>query len=96
MSKYARKVDDNQALIVSALRAAGHQVTLMHAVGAGFPDLIICRNGGVEFFEVKGARGRLTPAQKQFFERWQGPPIRIVRTVTEALTFASALKGGNS
>lgn len=85
MSKYARKVDDNQADIVAALRAVGQQVVLMHAVGGGFPDIIACRNGRAHFIEIKSAKGRLTPAQKVFFAEWQGPEIRIVRSVDEAI-----------
>lgn len=85
MSKYARKVDDNQSTIVSALRGVGQQVVLMHAVGGGFPDIISCRNGQSHFIEIKSDQGRLTPAQKVFFEAWRGPPIHIVRSVDDAL-----------
>jgi len=82
---HRKATDHNQAEIVAALRDAGHQVVTMHGVGGGFPDLIVARGGQVWLVEVKARGGRLTPAQVDFFERWSGPPIRIVRTVDEAL-----------
>ncbi len=93
MSKYARKVDDNQADIVAALRGAGRQVVLMHAVGGGFPDIIACRHGHAHFIEIKSRKGRLTPAQKVFFEAWCGPVIHIVRSVDEALEAVGHVTG---
>jgi len=85
VSKYARKVDDNQSDIVAALRGAGQQVVLMHAVGGGFPDIIACRHGQAHFIEIKSPKGKLTPAQKVFFDEWRGPSINIVRSIDDAL-----------
>lgn len=85
MTAYRVATDHNQAEIVAALRDAGHQVVTLHGVGGGFPDLIVARGGRCWLVEVKTRGGRLTPAQVKFFEQWQGPPIRIVRTVDEAL-----------
>ena len=84
-NKYARNVDLNQAEIVAGLREQDIQVVLMHTVGAGFPDLICARNGQAWFVEVKGSKGRLTPAQKRFHSEWRGPKILVVRSLSEAL-----------
>ena len=49
------------------LTQAGNWRTAVAADGAGFPDLVLVRER-VVFVEVKGHRGKLSPAQ----EWWQG------------------------
>ncbi len=82
---HAKSVDVNQAEIVAALRACGYRVLTMHAVGGGFPDLIVAKAGNVWLLEVKAATGRLTPAQERFIETWSGPSVHVVRSIAEAL-----------
>tara|TARA_Y100000590_G_scaffold20974_2_gene24394 strand:+ start:7899 stop:8180 length:282 start_codon:yes stop_codon:yes gene_type:complete len=90
LPKYARKVDDNQAEIVAALRRGNHQVVTMNTLPAGFPDLIVCRAGYCHFVEVKAIKGgRITPAQYDFHQDWQGPPIKVVKTIDEAFEAVS-------
>ena len=86
MTRYAAKVDDNQAEIVAALRKAKYQVVIMNRLPAGFPDLIVCRAGHAHFLEVKAEKvGRLTTAQVGFHQAWTGEPIKVVRNIDEAL-----------
>lgn len=70
MSRFARKVDDNQADIVEALRLRGHRVQSLASVGNGCPDLLVgarrmVLDGPMQrvgrslvVLEVKGARNK--------------------------------------
>jgi hypothetical protein len=94
--KYAAKADANQKPIVAALRAEGAKVVATHAVGQGFPDLVVSTRDGSRTFllEIKDPtqpkhRHELTPAQKDFHAMWTGE-IHIVFTVEQAL---AALNG---
>lgn len=90
-------VDANQKHIVAALRAVGASVAPCHAVGQGFPDLVVAYDGVNYMIEVKDPiqpkhRHELTPAQVKFHAEWRGP-IHKVFTVKEALTVIGALRG---
>ncbi len=83
--RHALRVDDCQAEIVKALRAAGVAVEVV-----GRPvDLSCCvrDKDGVwhhVYLECKDDDGRLTKAQIDFIARWPGE-LHIVRTPQEAL-----------
>lgn len=86
----AAKIDANQPAIVAALRAAGAVVHPMHAVGNGFPDLIVLFRGVTMAMEVKdGAKPpsarALTPDQQKLHAAWTGGPLSIVTDVEGAL-----------
>lgn len=88
--RFAAAADANQKEIVAALRAAGATVIPCHAVGKGFPDLVVGFRGDTFLIEVKDPsqpkhRHELTPAQKRFHATWPGKPIAKVFTVAEAL-----------
>lgn len=83
------RVDDNQAEVVAALRAAGVQVRVMSEVGGGFPDLLCKhrRTGELLLLEVKDGRKppsdrKLTPLEEKFAAVW---PVHVVTSVREAL-----------
>jgi hypothetical protein len=81
--RYARRVDGNQALIVSALRAAGATVKVVHQPY----DLQVWANGKTAYFEVKNAKtayGRKGLNAKQAQEA-QGLPVCMVDSVESAL-----------
>lgn len=73
-----KRVDDNQAQVVKALRAEGWSVQHLHAVGKGCPDLLI----GVKtitskqnfLIEIKDGKKqwKLTPDQTIWHYNWQG------------------------
>ena len=78
------KVDVNQATIVAALRDVGASVFPTHAVGNGFPDLVVGFRGNTFLLEVKSTPGTLTPEQKNFFSQWRGH-VAVVREIDDAL-----------
>lgn len=87
--KYAAKADANQKPIVAALRGIGAKVVPTHAVGQGFPDLVVTYGGRTLLLEIKDPtqpkhRHELTPAQKEFHAEWTGE-IHIVFTVEQAI-----------
>lgn len=72
-----KRVDDNQALIVKALRKEGMTVQHLHAVGDGCPDLLVGFNGKNALLEVKDgdkppSARKLTPDQKIWHHNWNG------------------------
>ena len=77
MNRYARRTDDNQAEVVSALRADGWTVYLTHAVGRGFPDLVCGKSGVTVLVEVKRPGEMLTGPEKNFFVDWQGAVVLV-------------------
>jgi Holliday junction resolvase len=89
MSKYARRVDDNQSDIVKALRACGAVVRVI-TQGDGIPDLLVAYRGYTILIEVKdGSKSpshrKLTDAEQEFFDKWTGGMLVIVNSVEEAL-----------
>jgi len=83
---YAKKVDKNQALVVKALRDYGADVFLLHMVGGGIPDLMVCYEEHTILIEVKdGADKKLTPQQITLFAGWKGGPLHRVNSVQEAV-----------
>jgi len=86
----ARKVDDNQFAIVDALRRVGANVLSLAAVGKGCPDLLIGYAGDIYLLEVKGEKGKLTPAQRLWHKVWENY-VDVVRSEEEALRAIGAL-----
>jgi len=83
---YAKKVDKNQALVVKALRDCGADVFLLHMVGGGIPDLMVCYEAHTILIEVKdGADKKLTPLQIKLFAGWKGGPLHRVNSCEEAI-----------
>ena len=95
MSKYARRVDDNQNEIVVALRACGATVRIINQ-GGGIPDLLVGYRGNTILIEVKdGAKvpsaQKLTEAEQEFFETWRGGTVVIINSVDKALDLLKTL-----
>ena len=88
--RWAAKVDNNQAEIVEALRAIGASVLVLSRVGMGCADLAVGYRGVTYFLEIKTDKGKLTPAEQEFMEQWNGHYC-IVRTVDEALKAIGAV-----
>jgi hypothetical protein len=83
---YIKKVDKNQKDVVKALRDYGADVFLLHMVGGGIPDLMVCYNDQTILMEVKdGADKKLTPQQITLFAGWLGGPLHRVNSVQEAV-----------
>ena len=88
--RFAAKVDANHGEIVAALRKAGVSVQSMAAIGKGCPDLLAAKGGKVWTIEIKGPKGKLTPDQVEWIDKWKGD-VHIIRTVDEALTLVGVL-----
>jgi len=83
---YIKKVDNNQKYVVKALRDYGATVFLLHTVGGGIPDLMVCYNDQTILMEVKdGSEKKLTPQQITLFANWQGGPLHRVNSVQESI-----------
>jgi len=84
---YIKKVDKNQKDVVKALRDYGADVFLLHTVGGGIPDLMVCYADQTILMEVKdGADKKLTPQQITLFANWKGGPLHRVNNVEEAIS----------
>jgi hypothetical protein len=83
---YIKKVDKNQKDVVKALRDYGAHVFLLHTVGGGIPDLMVCYEDNTILMEVKDGDGKkLTPQQITLFANWMGGPLHRVNSVQEAI-----------
>jgi len=78
----AARRDANEALIVACLQAAG--ATVCRLSDKGVPDLLVGYQGVNMLVEVKGFKGKLTPAEQEWHQAWRGQVV-IVRTVEEAM-----------
>lgn len=82
---YSKRTDANQVEIVKALKNAGYSVHDTHALGGGFPDIIVGCGGRVNILmEIKTEKGELNKKEKEFFSTWLGP-VYIVRSPEDAL-----------
>ena len=95
MSKYARRVDDNQNEIVAALRACGATVRII-SQGGGIPDLLVGYRGNTILIEVKDgskvpSAQKLTEAEQEFFDTWRGGTVVIINSVDKALDLLKTL-----
>lgn len=73
----AKKIDDNQNLIVKQLRKCGVSVAITSMLGNGFVDLVLGFRGRNYLIELKdgnksASRKRLTEDEKQFHDSWNG------------------------
>jgi len=89
MARKAARVDDNQGVIVEALRGAGASVQSLAATGKGCPDLLIGYRGANVLAEVKDgdkipSKRRLTDDQVKWHSRWKGQ-VAVVESSKEAL-----------
>lgn len=85
----ACRVDSNQVEIVKALRQIGCTVTPTHTIGAGFPDIVVGRNGINYLMEIKDGKKpasarALTPDETKWHIEWRGV-VHIVYSVDDAL-----------
>ena len=91
----AAKTDRNHAEVMAALRKAGAEVTSLHGVGQGVPDLLASYRGQWFLIEVKDGKKApsdraLTPDQKKWIDK-QNAPVSVVETVEAALKSIGAI-----
>jgi hypothetical protein len=92
----ANRIDDNQNDIVTALRKAGATVRVI-SQGDGIPDLLVGFRGETILLEVKDGNKppsarTLTPAEKKFFDEWEGGLCMVVKSVEDALELLEGIK----
>ena len=85
----AKKVDANQKSVVDSLRERGFSVAVTSALGKGFPDLIVGKNGFNLMVELKDGNKppsarKLTPDEVEFHNSWLGK-IVVANNVDEIL-----------
>jgi len=99
MLRRAARVDENQKVVVAALKQAGATVELLHAVGKDVPDLLVGFNGMNFLIEVKNPnrkspRGRIRPSDNMHADwhaAWRGQ-VATVWTELEALQVIGVLR----
>jgi len=92
----ANRIDDNQNDIVTALRKAGATVRVI-SQGEGIPDLLVGFRGETILLEVKDGNKppsarTLTPAEKKFFDEWEGGLCMVVNSVEDALKMLEGIE----
>lgn len=100
MRRNPRK-DANHSAVVKALEMVGCNVQDLAAVGDGCPDLLIGipTVRALAFVEIKDgdkspSRRALTPDQVEWHQEWNGYPVHIVESVSDALAIVAAIKRG--
>jgi len=100
MRRNPRK-DANHNAVVKALEMVGCNVQDLAAVGDGCPDLLIGipTVRALAFVEIKDgdkspSRRALTPDQVEWHQEWDGYPVHIVESVSDALAIVAAIKRG--
>jgi hypothetical protein len=84
-----KRVDDNQAIIVRALRSVGATVQSLADIGKGCPDLLVAFRGQCFVAEVKDgskppSRRKLTPDEENWHRLWAAP-VYILNNIDDAL-----------
>jgi len=90
----AAKIDHTQPAIRACFEAHGWLVRSTAALGFGFPDLVVYKNGETWFVECKTGHGRLRAAQEQFIE--DGWPVIVLHSVDEALDWLGCARCGEN
>lgn len=80
------KKDANHDTIAQAFKDHGASVIDTHALGDGFPDIVVGYRGFTALVEVKNGRNRLTDDERRARDNWLGGDWLIIRTVDEVDT----------
>lgn len=54
------------------------------------PDLLIGRDGETHLVECKSGKKKLKPRQADWHARWRGAPVKVFRTIDDAMMFSKA------
>jgi len=79
-----KRVDNDQAKIIAALRDFGASVVDTHTVGQGCPDFFAGYKNITFAFEVKSPGGKLTPAEVKWRDNWKGN-YYVIHSIEEAI-----------
>ena len=91
-TRYTAGVDANHAEIVKTYESAYFQVIDYTRVGGGHPDIGINFGRRVSRLrEIKLPGEELSDVQVTFWNNWRGAPLKIIRSIEEALEDIQAL-----
>lgn len=79
----AKRIDSNQAEIVSKLRACMLSVIDLSALGRGVPDLLVASAKDIWLVEIKTENGALNQRQLEWHQKWMGKPVIIGKSFEE-------------
>jgi Holliday junction resolvase len=88
LNRYACRRDTTEPEIVTALERLGFVVDRVSA--AGFPDLVLSRNGNFWLAECKTGKGRLTKSQTYFHGRHKAK-VPVFRRVEDVLEWSATV-----
>ena len=89
---YAKRIDENQTLIVKTLRSMGCSVFDTSQVGRGFPDLVVGKNNKTILVEIKSdQKSKYTSAQELFMMNWRGSGVARIDSVDNAIRLVKLL-----
>jgi len=91
MARIAARTDSNQKEIVKSFRKLGCTVTHTHAVGKGFPDIVIGFQGNNYLIEIKDgmkspSQRRLTDDEQKWHDEWKGS-VHIIESISDVHIF---------
>ena len=91
--RFRARVDRNQKELVRAIRDMGASAESLARLGDGFPDLLVGISDQVMVLaEIKSEKGKLTPTQVKWRDRWRGPAPYIVRSIDDAVVLVNNLR----
>ncbi len=85
LNRYAKRRDENEPEIISALERAGCHVQRLDTPF----DLLVSKSGSDYKIEVKMPRAKLTPAQVDYIADNKGAPVHVVTSAEQALEIVS-------
>ena len=93
MTYYAKRVDENQKLIINTFIAMGASILNLSRVGQGCPDLLIGYKGKHSILvEVKAnERKSYTEPQVKFMQNWRGGAVCRIDSVDAAIRLIKML-----
>ena len=94
-SKLPHRTDTNHAEISSTFEKLGCSVFSAHAVGAGFPDLVVGCNGHTLLVEIKTESGKLTDDQIKFIQSWNST-VYVVRNNDDVVSLVNHYRAVNN
>jgi hypothetical protein len=88
----AKRVDQNQAEIVQAMRDLGASVVDLHEVGKGCPDLLVGYRGFTVLIEIKMPGEKRNKRQLDWFALWRGGSAVVIETAAQAVDYLMELE----
>jgi Holliday junction resolvase len=86
------KRDSIHSAVVDAFRKMGLSVYDASHAGKSFPDLVVGYGRATYLVELKTGKAPLTAGQVSFAAAWRGSPVVGLRSVTEAIDWACAIR----